>query len=148
VWKCPARSRSTPQRANTSIASRAETDERDVAQVVGQVERVMGDDDLVTRSGDRIEQAMDRRHLLVVERPFLNVSERAVLMPMTAISSSTNDGSQIAAEVALELAERAQKALPDAVERHVVVARDDDHRRRDTGEKSRAAANSAARRAA
>ena len=99
-----------------------------------QVNRWMRHDDLQHRLAERSEQPMDLGHLLLVDAATLE-GQRA-----RRVDADNGDlviderGREVAPEVALELAERAQEALPDAVERHVVVAGHDDHRRVDAGE--------------
>jgi len=109
-------------------------DQVDVARLVGEVERVVGDDDLGHRRAEWREAAADRRHLLVVDAP--------VLERQRARGVDADDGDLVVDEGRLEvgrdhppvLAERAQEPLPDAIERHVVVARNDDRRCPDAGE--------------
>jgi len=103
-------------------------DEFEVAVLVGQVEGVVGDDDLGHRFGERIEVAMDRRQLLLVDP--------SVLKRQRARRVDADDGDlgvderrlEVGVDQAAVLAERAEEALPDSIERHVVVAGDDDLR--------------------
>ena len=107
-------------------------DELDVAGLVGQVERMVGDDDLqspLAPSGSR------RRAIAAIcsslMRPFLKVSDaRGVDAERRRSRRRRTTARGRASMIAAVLAERAEEALPDPVERHVVVARHDDLRRR------------------
>src|SRR5436190_17206837 len=95
----------------------------------------MGNDDLQHRLGERLEAALDRRHLLLVDAPVLererargvDADDRDLVVDERRLEVGLDD--------ATVLAERAEKALPDAVQRHVVIARNDDLRARQAIEK-------------
>jgi hypothetical protein len=95
---------------------------------------MVGDDDLRHRLAERREAAPDRRHLLVVDAAVLE-RERARGVDADDRDLAVDEGRlEVAVDDSTVLAQRAEEALPDAVERHVVVARDHQAGRREPGE--------------
>src|SRR6185369_17567973 len=87
------------------------------------------------RIAERLQAALDRFHLLLVDAAALerqrargvDAEHRDLAVDVRRLEVALHDP--------LVLAERTEEALPDAVERNVVVAGDDDARRRDAREK-------------
>ena len=93
------------------------------------------DDDLHHRIGERIEARDDGCDLLLVDAPALE-GERTRRVDADDGDLGVDERRlEIALHDALELAERAEEPFPDAIERHVVVAGNDDLRLRQAGEK-------------
>ena len=100
----------------------------------GEVERVMGDDDLDDLVGQRRQRRAQTLQLLEVDAAVLD-DERARGVDADDRELGVDEGRlQVGADVALVVGERPQHAREDVVERHVVVARHDDLRCRQARE--------------
>jgi hypothetical protein len=95
VCKCPARSTSTPLSANAAIAFSARPTSSALSGSSGRSKGWWVTMTLVSDAGSVFSRRRSDSICSSLIRPPLKVSERAVLVPSTAISSSTNDGSRL-----------------------------------------------------
>ena len=134
TWKCPERIMSTRHFVNAVIAISA-LPTRLPVPLARQVERMMRDDDARDVRSDAGEPSARSLNLHPVDVPIFPGQRAGGAHPLNGDLVVGVERLHVAADVLAVFLERRQPSAHDVVQRHIVVARDDDLRKRQAVEK-------------